>query len=885
MPPLLNPRPPLTSITRHEFLALVRHGNLSALRELLATADPRTRRHLLTAQDETGNTALLIAVRYEYPNVTSLLLQLRETDPLHTNARGETALSLAARSKRPYIIASVIKKLIAVDRLEQGEFVSFAMLPSILGKTGRGGHVVREAFARNTLLDLYANLGVDELCLCVVRFFKRLPALCLLDCVELAAAVQLHSRSVRGYDSYRSDELQSLSARLQLAAAGCLVSLGQLKDGLGRFEVEQLLLTPRGEAAITLAIRHSCKHFLSQPPVQAFLTSEWRGPLLNAVIEGADGDFARLAAGFLVWILAALVNLFLLPFIAAVPPLGEALVNRLKRDAALQLAANVDSRADGAIAVATPGSTTPIGTPISTPSPSLDLLLSLPSIARPPSPPPSPPKSGASPTSSAVVPRLPFLFGAASATPSVIASAPLLHYYVLRNPALKFALRLASDISLALLATFHEGEPSAFIFFVWPVGGLVSEYKQLIAADGSLRNELLSWVRSDTPSSYRADLFNTVDMLCLHLLLFSYIAYYSAPSAYLPLRSLAVLALHVRLLRIIYLSPSLGALVLIMVRMSLDLYQVFVLLLFVAISLVSAMYVVADSFDPDSTPVCGDFKVMQGSWTNWLSLFFLALNAVVDGRAQDSLLMCVLYEGHSHNVFLWGFTYMFFIFVVVLCLNMLIAMFSRSFDMMYDSMSIHLQTHFARAVVAWCASSPEPPPLNLLHLPYTALSLLAKLRPRKTPRFEMRRGLRQERSSRVRRNSYDAFSGMNLHAVHQLVGSETPPAEKQHDYAGTTVTIPSLGPRNSWEIWKAKLTEEELAQEVGNFVASRVDTLVQEERWRNKIMRRLGDKFDHIEGRLDRVDETLSRLSVACEAIQKSIGPSRQSSKSEAFSI
>ena len=66
-----------------------------------------------------------------------------------------------------------------------------------------------------------------------------------------------------------SDELEACSSRLQLGAAGCLSSLGRLKDGLGRFEVDELLATPLGEAAIKLAIRHRCKHLLSQPPVQA----------------------------------------------------------------------------------------------------------------------------------------------------------------------------------------------------------------------------------------------------------------------------------------------------------------------------------------------------------------------------------------------------------------------------------------------------------------------------------------------------------------------------------------------------------------------------------------------------------------------------------------
>ena len=93
---------------------------------------------------------------------------------------------------------------------------------------------------------------------------------------------------------------------------------------------------------------------------------------------------------------------------------------------------------------------------------------------------------------------------------------------------------------------------------------------QLINADGSLRNELLSWVRTDTPSSYRTDLFNTVDMLALHLLLLSTVVWHfdANGATYLSLRALAALALWVRLLRLIYLSESLGPLVLLLFTMT-----------------------------------------------------------------------------------------------------------------------------------------------------------------------------------------------------------------------------------------------------------------------------------------------------------------------------
>ena len=180
--------------------------------------------------------------------------------------------------------------------------------------------------------------------------------------------------------------------------------------------------------------------------------------------------------------------------------------------------------------------------------------------------------------------------------------------------------------------------------------------------------------------------------------------------------------------------------------MTIDLLKLFVLLLFVVVALVSALFVVEPTWQGEDEldqaarePACDDFYILGGSWNRWEKLLFLVLNAVVDGRAQDALFMCVLHENNENRLLLWFFTYLLLLFVVVLLLNMLIAMFSRSFDMMYDSMTIHVQTHFARAVVAWCASAPEPPPLNLLQLPYQIVRLfLALAQPLWRRRLRMR---------------------------------------------------------------------------------------------------------------------------------------------------
>ena len=210
----------------------------------------------------------------------------------------------------------------------------------------------------------------------------------------------------------------------------------------------------------------------------------------------------------------------------------------------------------------------------------------------------------------------------------------------------------------------------------------------------------------------------------------------------------------------------------------------------------------------------------------------------------------------------------------------------------YDSMTIHVQTHFARAVVAWCASAPEPPPLNLLQVPYKAVGLFLYLlhslpcklrllgggqgtqRARKSGsepppesvsgvsvsveaepttisasaasaapaaasaavatrdtqtatdasggEAEHPNGLGSISATQRRRglswllvHTHGTFSGMGLQpAVHWLLHGETGGGrEEPRDYEGTTVKSVE-GVRNSWEIWKEKLSEQELAHNV-----------------------------------------------------------------------
>ena len=105
-------------------------------------------------------------------------------------------------------------------------------------------------------------------------------------------------------------------------------------------------------------------------------------------------------------------------------------------------------------------------------------------------------------------------------------------------------------------------------------------------------------------------------------------------------------------------------------------------------------------------------------------------------------------------------------------------------------------------------------------------------------------------------------------AVHWLLHGETDSGGR--DYEGTAVQSVA-GVRNSWEIWKEKLPEGQMSHLVAEFVGKREDSLVQEERWRQKMMSRLGDKFDNVDARLEKMSERMEELAGACAAIQASV--------------
>lgn len=153
---------------------------------------------------------------------------------------------------------------------------------------------------------------------CIGAEFLQTPTRTLYDVLQMAAGLERHALKLRTLQPFSADEIRIGSNRLQLAAAACLRSIGAQKDGLGRFEVDELLRAPMGAEALKLALFHRCRGFVAKIEIQSFMQREWHGKLLSDIVDERKEPRHRLhsAACFSV---ALLLNLGLLPIVALLP--------------------------------------------------------------------------------------------------------------------------------------------------------------------------------------------------------------------------------------------------------------------------------------------------------------------------------------------------------------------------------------------------------------------------------------------------------------------------------------------------------------------------------------------------------------------------------------
>ena len=309
-----------------QFLSLVRVGGLEDVRFMLdACADTDHEKRLANAVTQSGQSALTVAIGRVYPNIVRLLL-LKGADPNFVlRVKGhpeETILSLAMRTRRKFIIKECIHHYIRHNFMGKQELCSLESVDALF-------ILPRERdIARRILVDIYAAMDVDELVEGSVADFRRRPGQTLYDVVALSAAMERKAMLINKAEPIAAGELRAASSRLQLVAAGCIHSLGDLKDELGRYEVDELLRSPHGHAALQTALKFECRTFIAQPEMQKFLEREWRGSLMHKVAGGTRGPTTQ-ALHALTLVVSVCLNILVLPLCALCPFVETVLYNRL----------------------------------------------------------------------------------------------------------------------------------------------------------------------------------------------------------------------------------------------------------------------------------------------------------------------------------------------------------------------------------------------------------------------------------------------------------------------------------------------------------------------------------------------------------------------------
>lgn len=123
---------------------------------------------------------------------------------------------------------------------------------------------------RRTIVNIVRDTPIEELFRGVAEDFRTQPSRTLVDLIQLASASRRMALRLRHAEPTLSEEFLSSSTRIELAAAGCLESIGPVKDAYGRYLCDELLRSPMGTECLELAIGNKCKTFLTHDEVQAF---------------------------------------------------------------------------------------------------------------------------------------------------------------------------------------------------------------------------------------------------------------------------------------------------------------------------------------------------------------------------------------------------------------------------------------------------------------------------------------------------------------------------------------------------------------------------------------------------------------------------------------
>lgn len=286
-------------------------------------------------------------------------------------------------------------------------------------------------------------------------------------------------------------------------------------------------------------------------------------------------------------------------------------------------------------------------------------------------------------------------------------------------PCGRFALWMLSTVTLGVFLTMlpeipeNSGDGHSLIE-LWPdllmavwIGGLVELEATQIMGDLLKYGEL---------REYLSDPFNILDLttiLVMSTMTASRAVHYlnsdvmgmqeeqSTSWMYIGMMSQAIGALVVwlRLLQVLFVFHATGPLLLMTLRMLDDLWKFLMLAAIILIAFGCAFYVILSKSGP----------YPPGEDPHIFSVLGLLTEAALNGEPVQLL---GIHSHHHKATFL--FMCLFGIIVVLLLLNLLIARFAKTFDMVYENLDANFNVVFARVVVKGHAKSLLPPPLNFV---------------------------------------------------------------------------------------------------------------------------------------------------------------------------
>ena len=315
-------------------------------------------------------------------------------------------------------------------------------------------------------------------------------------------------------------------------------------------------------------------------------------------------------------------------------------------------------------------------------------------------------------------------------------------------PSGRFGLWFVSAFALACVITVLPPVPSDLT--AWDAGLLAYTLGWMLTEVQQLASDRRKYGPAGT-RKYLSDTFNLLDLsmiLALAVLLitrsatailgtpdyarwvallpsaqhasYAHFAHDRLVTAEVPCQALLALIAWLRLVEILFLFPQTGPLLLMAIRMMKDLMQFLILFLFVVVAFGCSFFVLITAEVSDSTAAgsAATHAVRTGAQTaqHDVTITSVSVPHVVQLLVQGTLKGesdYVLEQMQIDSAVAWPLMFLFGVVVVLLLLNLLIARFAKTFDMVYENVEHNFKVAFARVVMDGYNKDVLPPPLNL----------------------------------------------------------------------------------------------------------------------------------------------------------------------------